>query len=472
MEGWRVSDHLATFTKRLKDFLTADSLLVDKSDCEPFGTDWTKQKGMPPLVVLPKTTEEVAKILRTANELGIAIVPSGGRTGLAGGAVAAKGEVVLSLSRMARIDPIDRISRSVRVQAGAITQTVHEHCEAAGLQWPIDLAAKGTSQIGGNLSTNAGGLKVVRYGMARKWVSALQIVTMQGEVIELNRGLEKNNTGYSLTQLLIGSEGTLAVITEAELKLTRIPKHLSVFLFSVRDLEHLAILCELAQFGPFEINAMEFFSQRCLRTVEEKLKKKCRLQNAQPYYVVLEVETPTASADELEAWLSELIEKAIITDGYRGESSADCRAIWDLREGITESIAQTGRVRKHDIAVPLSKMVPFLTEGQKAFERMKMGADLYIFGHFADGSPHFNIVKHPGTDNTDFDHGCDRYDGELYSLLKKYGGSVSAEHGIGNLKKPWLPYSRTPRELEIYRHIKKAFDPKGLLNPGKIIDHL
>jgi FAD/FMN-containing dehydrogenase len=293
---------------------------------------------------------------------------------------------------------------------------------------------------------------------------------MQGDVIELNRGLEKNNTGYSLTQLMIGSEGTLAVITEAGLKLTRLPKNLSVFLFSVQDLEHLVALCESAQFGPFEINAMEFFSQRCLRTVEEKLKLKCRLQNAQPFYVLLEVEMPTASTEDLDAWLSDLLEKAVITDGYRGESSADRHAMWALREGITESISLTGRVRKHDIAVPLNQMVPFLTEGQKAFDRMKMGADLYLFGHFADGSPHFNLVKHPKTEDQDFDHACDRFDGELFSLLKKYGGSVSAEHGIGNLKKTWLPYSRTPRELEIYRSIKKAFDPKGLLNPGKIID--
>jgi FAD/FMN-containing dehydrogenase len=462
--------NLKAFLSALGSHLSSESILTDPHECNAYGTDWTRQVANVSAVLLPRSTDQVAKILSLANELEIQIVPSGGRTGLAGGAVASKGEVVLSLSKMNRIDSVDRLSKTVRVQSGAITEAVHEHCKQSGLLWPIDLAAKGTCEIGGNLSTNAGGVRVIRYGMTRKWVTALQVVTMQGEIIELNRNLEKNNTGYDLLQLIIGSEGTLAVITEATLKLTRLPRFKNIFLFSVTSLEQMARLCEEANFGPFHITAFEFFSQKCLHTVQEKLKRISRIGDTAPFYVLMEIERSSNDLSEVEEWLGKILEESLVVDGSLAQSSEDEKASWGLREGITESIAVTGPVRKYDVAVPVSQMVPFLTEGQKMFSRMNLSIDLYLFGHFGDGSPHFNLVKKPDCSMQEFSNQCDRFEIELFALLKRYGGSVSAEHGVGNLKKHWVTYSRTNRELELYRSIKKAFDPKHLLNPGKILD--
>src|SRR6478736_5514871 len=212
------------FLSRLRQELPADAVTTDAADLAEYGKDWTKVYAPKPSVaVFPRTTEEVAKVLRLANELDVAVVPSGGRTGLAGGAMAPNGEVVLSLARMRRMDPVDLLGATVRVQAGAITEAVHQHAAAHGLTWPVDFASKGSSQVGGNIATNAGGVKVIRYGLTRQWVLGLEVVLADGSILELNGALEKNNTGIDLRQLFIGSEGVLGVVTEATLKLVRVP---------------------------------------------------------------------------------------------------------------------------------------------------------------------------------------------------------------------------------------------------------
>lgn len=454
----------------LKGKVSADVILEKEEDCAPYGGDWTRLSGKPTLVFLPRTTEQVSQLLRTCNELKVPVVPSGGRTGLSGGAVVTGSEVVLNLSRMNRIDSVDILGRTVRVQAGAITEAVHEHCAKEGLLWPIDLAAKGTCEIGGNLSTNAGGVRVIRYGMARKWVSGLQIVTMNGDVIELNRGLEKNNTGYDLIQLMVGSEGTLAVITEATLKLVRLPQTEKVLFFSLPTLESINALFASARKGPFEILAFEFFSQRCLSAVETKLKRRSKLEKASEFYVLMEIELGLGKEPEelLEKWLEEILTGDIVTDGLIAQSSAEKQDVWGLREGITESIALTNEVRKYDTSVAVSQMVPFLKEAEKLLLSMNLQVDLYLFGHFGDGSPHLNIVRRDTVDHEGFIADCDRLEKELYPLIKKWGGSASSEHGVGILKKSWVELSRSSTEMALFKSIKAAFDPNHLLNPGKI----
>ena len=460
------------FIQQLKEIVGTAHVLTSDEDRIQYGRDWTRTPGKAGAVVLPKSTLEVSKILKLCTEFKNPVIPSGGRTGLAGAITATEKDLALNLSRMNQIQEVDTLGRTVRVQAGATTQALHEHCEKVGLTWPIDLAAKGTSEIGGNLSTNAGGVRVIRYGMARRWVSAIQAVLISGEVIELNQGLEKNNTGYDLLQLLIGSEGTLAVITEATLRLCPPPIHSRVFLFSLRDYNALRFLYENVRKAPFTLTSFEFFSVKCLEQVEQKLGRKCRLGNRGSFLALIDVEVPPypQEREKMDEWLSELVSGTEIEDGMAADSSADQTAVWGLREGITESLQLSGLVRKYDLCVPVQKCAEFLIQAEELYRTLQVRSDLFVFGHFGDGSPHLNFLNSGNLDPDTFHKEINRYEKELYPLLKSFNGSVSAEHGVGVLKKNWVMYSRTPAELELYRAIKRAFDPDYLLNPGKIID--
>ncbi len=463
---------MTSIKSELEKILPKDSLLSDESDLIAYGMDWTKVAGKASLVVLPRTTKEVAAVLHLCSQFKQPVIASGGRTGLAAGAVALNGELVLSLSRMNKLSEIDHTGRTLRVQAGATTQSVHEHAAKEGLTWPIDLAAKGTSEIGGNLSTNAGGVRVIRYGMTRKWVSALQIVTTKGEIIELNQGLEKNNTGYDLIQLMIGAEGTLAVITEATLKLCRLPEKKSVMLFSLESFEKINALLIESRKGPFEIVAFEFFSKKCSDAVEKQLGRKTKLQHTSHYHLLMEIEIPYGGDAQIrvDEWLEKILSSDIVKDGMIAGSSEEESQIWGLREGITESLSKTAPVKKYDVAVPVKNMAAFLNEAEILFKKENFKVDLYIFGHFGDGSPHLNILQQKDTTLEFYESECKRVEASLYPLIKKYNGSASAEHGVGLLKKSWVTYSRTPQELAFFKSIKRAFDPDNILNPGKLID--
>ncbi len=464
--------NVSDLNNSLERIVGPSHVLSDPEECTRYGMDWTQTPGRALIVVLPKTTDEVSKILKLCLDANVAVIASGGRTGLAGGVTATDRQVALSLQRMDGMGEVDIAGRTLRVQAGVVTQKVHETCEAHDLTWPIDLAAKGSSTIGGNLSTNAGGVRVVRYGMARKWVMALQAVLIDGTVLELNHGLEKNNTGYDLMQLLLGSEGTLAVITEATLKLTPVVPQVSVCMLAVRDVLALSELFIEVRKASFDVMACEFFSRNCQMAVEKQLKRKMPLQVPSPFYLLLEIARSAGegSRSALEDWLAIALEKGLVLDGTIAESSQESRSLWTLREGITESIARTGPVRKYDVAVPVAQTSRFLSDAQTLFDGMKLPIDLYLFGHLGDGSPHLNLVKQESASVESFIQGFERFEKALYPLVKSYQGSVSAEHGVGLLKKSWLLYSRTPAELEIFRQIKRAFDPKNLLNPGKVID--
>src|SRR2546423_3635652 len=254
-----------------RDF-PADFVTEDAAERAEYGRDWTRVYApAPSAIAFPRTTDEVARLMAACSAHRVAVVPSGGRTGLAGGAVAANGELVVSLARMRRMDTIDELGLTVRVQAGAVTAAVHEHCAALGLTWPVDFASKGSSQIGGNIATNAGGVKVIRYGLTRQWVLGLEVVLASGAVLALNGALEKNNTGFDLRQLFIGSEGTLGIITEATLKLTRVPKKSDVMLFAVDGLAGVLALFRAARRGPVAVACFGFFTKPCLGGVLRQL---------------------------------------------------------------------------------------------------------------------------------------------------------------------------------------------------------
>lgn len=449
--------------------LPNDRLSRESEDLVTYGGDWTKVHARrPSAVAFPRSTDEVSTLLRVCQELDVSVVPSGGRTGLAGGAVAAEGELVLSLEKMNRIHQVDVAAQTLRVEAGAVTQAVHDACRPHGLTWPIDLAAKGSSQIGGNIATNAGGVRVIRYGSTRHWVLGLVAVTMGGGVLRLNGALEKNNTGLDLRQLLVGSEGVLAVVTEAVLKLTRRPPPTDVMLFAARDLPAVLRLCEAARQAPFDIMALEFFTDACLLEVEARGRGRSPFAARAPVYALLEV--APRSPDDVEPWLARVLEAGIVTDGVRASSLQQARALWALRENITESLSHRGLVHKNDVAVPVSEL-PRFAEALTSLLASRYGhLEVFLFGHIGDGNLHVNLTKPESLEREEFFAQIHEVDVAMAELLRAHGGSVSAEHGIGLIKKPLLCYTRSDDEIAIFRAIKRAFDPKGLLNPGKVFD--
>ncbi|MFP2911782.1 FAD-binding oxidoreductase [Pyxidicoccus sp. 3LFB2] len=460
----------ADFLQAISEGFPADFLTREPGELQEYGRDWTRvYTPAPSAVALPRSTEEVSRLMALCHQHRVAVVPSGGRTGLAGGAVAARGEVVLSLQRMARMGPVDLLGNTVRVQAGAVTEAVHHHCAGHGLTWPVDFASKGSSTVGGNIATNAGGVKVIKYGLTRQWVLGLQVVTAQGQVLELNGALEKNNTGTDLRQLFIGSEGTLGVITEATLKLTQLPGKLDVFLFAVPDVAAvLRLFRDARQQTAFNISAYEFFTDKCLARLQRHRKLRSPFEASSGCYVLLEAEPRDAAA--VETWLGSLFERGLVTDGTQAQGASQASELWALREGISESLSATGLPHKNDISLPVAGLEGFCDELESVFSARYPGWEICLFGHIGDGNLHVNIMKPDAMEKVEFLARTKQADPTMFELVKKHGGSISAEHGIGLLKKDYLGYSRAPAELELLRALKRAMDPQGILNPGKVID--
>jgi len=457
------------FLAALREALPPEAISDEPDTLAAFGKDYTRVlEPRASLVVFPRTTAEVSRTLALANTHGVAIVPSGGRTGLAGGALATNGEVVLSFDRMRRMDPVDVVGGTVRVQAGAVTQAVHEHCAPHGLTWPVDFASKGSSHVGGNIATNAGGVKVLRYGLTRQWVLGLEVVLANGEVLELNGALEKNNTGQDLRQLFIGSEGTLGVVTEATLKLAKLPGKLTVALFALEDLARVLELFVAVRGGPFTLCAYEFFTAECLARLERHRKVRAPFAERHPFYVLVELEHTSEAS--LEAFVGQVFEAGIAKDGVLAQHEGEARALWELREGISESLSATGLPHKNDIALPIAELGAFCARFGEVFEKRYPGWEICLFGHVGDGNLHVNVMKPEAMEKAEFLAKTKEADADMFALVKEHRGSVSAEHGIGLLKKHALRYTRTEAEIALMRATKQALDPNGILNPGKIFD--
>jgi len=458
----------APVLEALRADFPADFFTQDPAELAEFGRDWTRiHAPAPSAVAFPRTTDEVSRLMALCHREGVAVVPSGGRTGLAGGAVAAHGELVVSLTRMRAMQPVDTLGATVRVQAGAVTEAVHQHVAPAGLTWPVDFASKGSSTVGGNIATNAGGVKVIRYGLTRNWVLGLQVVTADGSVLELNGALEKNNTGADLRQLFIGSEGTLGIVTEATLKLTPLPGRLDVLLLAVADVAAVLRVFRTLRQGPLLLSAYEFFSDACLARVEAHRRVRQPFDARSPYYVLVEIEGATDQA--LELAFATLLEQGLVDDGVLAQGPTQAAELWSYRESISESLAATGLPHKNDIALPIAALEPFCEALLGVFPLRYPGWEICLFGHIGDGNLHVNAMKPEAMGREDFLAQTAEADRTLFELVRAHHGSISAEHGIGLLKRPYLGYSRSPEELVMLRAIKQALDPLGLLNPGKVL---
>lgn len=465
----------SAFFSQVATRFPGDFLSRKPDDLVNYGKDWTKVfPPHPTAIVFPRSTREVADFLALCNEHDVAVVPSGGRTGLSGGAVASHGEVVLSLEKMNQIGKMDTLAHTLEVQAGVVTEAVHRHTEPEGLTWPVDFASKGSSHVGGNIATNAGGVKVIRYGLTRNWVLGLTAVTMEGKVLTLNGALEKNNTGLDLRHLFIGSEGILGVVTEATLKLSKIPGVLDVFFFALTDIPAVLKLFHEVRKAPFQTMAFEFLTQNCLRVLKEMKGLHPPFQDMEKHraFVLLEVERPASPDGQvlLDEWLAGLFEKGLVQDGTLAQNPREAKELWGLRENISESLAHRGFVHKNDIALPIAKLEKFIAELETFFANQHSGFEVFVFGHIGDGNLHVNTLKPDGMEQAEFVAACKIVDQGLFALIQSHQGSISAEHGIGLLKKEALKFSRTPEEISLMRQIKKILDPKGLLNPGKVFN--
>ena len=449
--------------------LGAERCLTDTASAEQYGTDWTKVwEPAPSVVLLPETLEEVQAIVRAANEHGVALVPSGGRTGLSAGAVAAKGEAVVAMDRMNKVLSYNPFDRAVKVQAGVITQQLQEFAEEKGLFYPVDFASAGSSQIGGNIGTNAGGIKVIRYGMTREWVSGLTVVTGKGDVLELNNGLMKNATGYDLRHLFIGSEGTLGIIVDATIQLARQPENLTALVLGVNTFDDIMKVLHAFQ-QKLDLTAFEFFSDKAMAHVLAHGVPEPFAERT-PFYCLLEFEQTSEAVGETAMELfSHCLEEGWVLDGVMSQSLQQLDQLWQLRERISESIAPHTPY-KNDISVTVSQVPEFVAAVDKVVQEAYPDFDIVWFGHIGDGNMHLNILKPESLPKEEFFERCNEVSKWVFEIVAKHKGSISAEHGVGMTKKPYLGYSRSEAEIAYLKAIKAAFDPNHIMNPGKLFD--
>lgn len=444
-------------------------ILTDDGSLKEYGRDWTKYlEPKPSAIVFPKSTEEVVGLVQWARANKIALIPSGGRTGLSGGAVALNGEVVVSFQKMNRILAYDEYDQTVECEAGVITEALQKYAEEKGLLYPVDFAARGSSQIGGNVATNAGGIKVLRYGLTRQWVAGLEAVTGAGEVLKLNNSLVKNATGYDLRHLLIGSEGTLAFITKVTVNLTRPPHAPSLFCFGVEDLSSVMKIYHAFK-KELPILAFEMFTEVALGTVlHHHTDLKRPFADAHPYYVLVEFET---TGDEVLERAMSIFEQGLeagwILDGIQAQTPQQAKDLWRLREDISEASAPYTPY-KNDISVRIAKVPEFLLEMDGILKKNYPHFTVVWFGHIGDGNLHINILKPEDMATPDFLAECKKVDALMFDMIEKFRGSVSAEHGVGLTKKPHLGRTRSTAEIALMKQIKSVFDPDGILNPGKV----
>ena len=465
-----MSEITASLLAPLRAILGADFVRTDADSLAQYGRDRTKNWAAAPCaVVLPANTEQVQAIVRWAYEKSVAIVPSGGRTGLSGGAVAHRGELVLNLERLRQIGDFDPVERSVRVGAGVLTGQLQAWAAEQGLFYPVDFAAAGSSQIGGNIATNAGGIKVIRWGMTRDWVRGLKVVTGTGELLNLNQGLLKNNAGYDLRHLMIGSEGTLGVIVEATMGLITPPRQLTVLLLAAPSMDAVMQLLHAFQ-NRLELTAFEFFSESALAKVLARSGLARPLETEGEFYALLEFDNTSAAIEaQALAVFEESLEAGWALDGTMSQNEEQRIKLWRLREEISETIAPSSPY-KNDIAVRVAQIPAFLHEISALVAKNYPDFEIIWFGHIGDGNLHLNILKPENLSQADFYARCHGVSRQVFEVVQRYGGTISAEHGVGLLKKDYLPYSRSAAEIALMRAIKHSFDPKGILNPGKIFD--
>ena len=451
--------------------------VLTEGDLSAWEQDWRRRwHGKALAVVRPGSTAEVAAVVRACAQHGVTVVPQGGNTGLVGGGVpdTSGTQVLLSLQRLNRIRAVDEANLTITVDAGCVLQTIQQTAQSHGFLFPLSLAAEGSCTIGGNLATNAGGTQVLRWGNARELCLGLEVVTPQGEVWEGLSGLRKDNTGYDLRDLFIGSEGTLGIITAATMKLAPLPAASTTALAACETLAQCVDLLKLARdrlgSGLTGFEAMNRFS---LDLVAKHFPTLPRALPGATWTVLLEHsdnESEAHARSLFEALLGEALEAGLVSDAVVAESIAQSRALWHVRESIPLAQAEEGTNIKHDVSVPVSAIAAFVERTDAALQTYMPGIRLVDFGHLGDGNLHYNVQAPVGVASAAFlaehEHAINSI---VFDAVAAFGGSFSAEHGIGLLKREELAQRKSPVALRMMRSIKAALDPQGVMNPGRVV---
>lgn len=464
---------IAEFTKIVGE----KHAITDNRDQAPHLREWRDRYfGQTPAVLVPGSTREVSEILQLAHQTATHVVPQGGNTGLVGGQIPHEHghEIVLSTRRLTKTRARDADGQTLIVEAGQTLTSVQKQAEEMNCVFPLSLASEGSCQIGGNLATNAGGVNVLNYGTARNLVLGLEVVLADGQIWDGLKTLKKDNTGYDLRDLFIGSEGTLGIITAAALKLFPKPAERATTLVAVKDLQAAGkLFTSITSQSPDAVTAFEFFPDIAMDFVTRHISSARRpFKMAYPWYVL--VETSRKRADNLakpnlETTLEHALEKHIASDAVFAHSQTQTENLWKLRESISEAQKPEGGSIKHDVSVPIATIPDFIHQANQTVSRLCPGARPVPFGHYGDGNVHYNISQPTDMNRDDFLALWDVISTHVHDLVRKFGGSISAEHGIGQLKRDELVRTKDKAEIEMMRAIKQALDPKGILNPGKVL---
>jgi FAD/FMN-containing dehydrogenase len=462
---------------RLRAIVGAAHVLEAEADMDPFLSDWRgRYHGRARAVVRPRDTAEVAAVVAACAQVGVAMVPQGGNTGLCGGAtpLADGAAVVISLARMNRVRAVDPDNDTLTVEAGCTLAAVQEAAQAAGRLFPLSLASEGSCRIGGNLSTNAGGVQVLRYGNTRDLVLGLEVVLPDGRVWDGLRGLRKDNTGYDLKQLFIGAEGTLGIVTAAVLKLFPAIRSRATAWVAVPDPRAAVRLLGMLRAACGDrVSAFEIVGRTALGLVLRHIPgARDPLAGAPAWTVLVELSDPAVDApldDQLQAVLGEAFAQGLAGDVAVAASGAQAQALWALREDISEAQRIEGVSIKHDVSVPVSRIPDFLERASEALAARWPDVRVVAFGHIGDGNLHYNLSKSVADDNAAFVARTPEVNRIVHDLVCELGGSISAEHGLGQLKREEVLRYKPALEMELMRRVKQAFDPAGLMNPGKVL---
>ena len=459
---------------RLKNAVGANGFSTDAGEIAPQLEEWRgKYHGHSPLLLKPASTAEVSAILRICNDTGTALVPPGGNTGLVGGQIPLHGEVLLSTKRLNKLRALDQSGMTLTAEAGVTLAQVQHAADDKHLFFPLSLASEGSCTIGGNVATNAGGTHVLRYGMTRALVLGLEVVLPGGTVLEMLRALHKDNSGYDLKQMFIGSEGTLGVITAATLRLFPKPDVAVTALAAVPSPD-----CAVKLLGAMQahtggmLSAFELMPRIAMELVTRHIEStRDPLGQPSPWYVLMEATGGRHAnlAASFEDGLADAIASGLASDAVVASSAAQAAALWKLRESISESQKREGASIKHDIAVPVAAIPDFLARATPAVLAIAPGARPVSFGHLGDGNLHFNFNSPQAGDDPQFLALWEEMQQTVHDIVKEFGGTISAEHGIGVMKVAQLPRYKSHEELDAMRALKRTFDPKNILNPGKLI---
>ena len=467
----------ASLLAELRGILGPQGYLDEPADVEPFLVDHRKlYRGATPLVLRPDSTEQVAAIMRRCNEARVGVVPVGGNTGYCGGATPSDdgSQIVLSLSRMRRIRAVDPLNYTMIAEAGCVLAEVQAAAAGADRLFPMSLGSEGSCQLGGNLSTNAGGTAVLRYGMMRDLILGLEVVLPDGRVLDGLKPLRKDNTGYDLRDLFIGAEGTLGIITAAACKLFSRPvATVTAFVGTDNPQNAVTLLSRLRTFTGDAVSTFELIPRIALELVLKHIPNTANpLDTFHPWYVLLEIgmgRHDETLRDAIQAELATAMERGEINDAAIATSDTQREMFWRLRETIPEAQRHIGASIKHDVSVTTSELPRFIIEASQLVQSISPQGRIVSYGHLGDGNLHFNVSRPVDGDDESFLRLAPAINRAVHDLIARYGGSISAEHGIGRLKREELVRYKHPVALEVMRAIKQALDPNGIMNPGKVL---